>query len=101
MLWYNSGLNFYKLKKIIMSKLSFNVNIPVELEEYRNDIIIDIKIATEYKIASIISKYKHLNEQKRIIQKCDHVFKTTYERTSAYDSEYVTQCTKCKAYKSN
>ena len=45
------------------------------------------------------TRYKQEQIDKENFEKCSHMWQTSYERTSAYDSEYITKCTKCGAYK--
>jgi hypothetical protein len=76
-------------------ELLFEFEIPEELSKIKDKIISSLKSSIDLEIRTTVDRYKYWYDRDQKILNCIHSWKTSYERTSAYDSEYITRCTKC------
>lgn len=77
-------------------EITIKINLPNELALNKNKILTQIQETAERKAKNIIDCHLEWYQRDQKILKCPHDWDTEYKRTSAYDSEYVTECKRCK-----
>lgn len=82
-----------------MFNIHTSLELPPELISVKDSIIKELQDKFKREVSSVVNTYKKYLTQDQEILNCKHDWVTSYERTSAYDSEYVTQCKKCKCGK--
>lgn len=80
--------------------MELNIHIPkIVVPDYLNDkkeqIEDNVNKALQAEIESIVDRHIRWYQIGYKILNCNHQWKTSYERTSAYDSEDVTKCIYC------